>query len=1386
MASTTPPSEPSPRPAAPRWRGAGRTGAWIALALVGVALAVRLGPLTAPGRGFLEARLDGAKVGRLGHLRVRGLEGDVWRAFTIRSLAIADRQGVWLQARDVSVRWQWPDLLQRRLHVRALAVGSVVVLRSPSLGPPEPSGASAVSIAIDQARLRLTTEPGFSMARGDFDLTGDLALDRRGPARGSVRLVSRLRPGDFLQARFDVRKATAFWAQARANEARGGAIAGSLGLAADQPFSLSVDATGTPGAGRFRIMARSGEATPVAASGAWDRQGGEGRGRIELTDSRLLAPYRALIGPASSFAFGARRSSGGLYAVAVQVAAENLSASAHGLVDPSGLATGPGGVAVFAQTADAGRLLGGVNVGPGAARLGLGGEVAQWVLSGRVTLQRASIGDYGLARLDGPVRLVGGHGGVAFDLAATGGGGAGRSLLAALLGARPAAAAQGNLLADGRLLVRNLSVQGPGLKLAASGERGLLGGLSFKGDARFANLAFAHPGASGAVTANRRATQSGAGRPWTFALNGQGAHLAVGYAEADRLLGRAPRLSAAGQVQGGRVALTQARLEGAAAQFDASGLIGFDGVLALELGWTAHGPFDVGPLQIAGAASGAGAMTGALGSPRVDLTADFASIAVPGLTLERAHATASFGGDASRPGGGRITLAATSPYGPARAATDFVLATGGVDLTDLSLDAGGIKASGSLGLRSGAPSSADLAFAVGPGAFLTAGQGAGAAQIVDRGGSLDARLSLSGKDLVFRASGQAVRSIKVTAAGPLDDLPFQGEAQGGPADRAWRVGGTGRFTRRGEDAQVSFDGQGAWGRATLRTLAPLEIAFAPGAVTARSRLAIGDGGSADIDVRSAAGGMQAGVKVAGVSLSLIDEGLSGRFDGTVGLSGRAASLAGVLDARFTGLGERDDPAVAPVDGELKANLTGDQAVVDLSMANAAGLKASGRITLPAQATAAPFRIALDRRRPIGGRFDMSGEIGPLWTLLMGPDRELTGRASVAARLAGTLADPRAVGEADLQDGGFLDAQTGLKMRHVGLAARLADNAVDVTRFSAADAAGGQMTGSGRVSLARDGLSSFRLELKTFRLIDNETAKADASGEATINRAADGRVRLAGTLTIDHALISPNPPVPSGVVAMDVVEIHRPLDRPAPAAGPAAPSPVALDVAFKAPRGLFVKGRGLNVELSLDAHVGGTTADPEPTGTAHIVRGDYDFAGKRFEFDDRGVVRLGSSADTIRLDLTATRDDPSLTAVIKISGTAAKPKIALTSTPALPTDEVLSQVLFGASAARLSGLEAAQLASALSGLAGGGGFDVMGGLGKLAHLDTLAFGQTATAGSTISGGKYLKDNVYIELTGGARDGSAAQVEWRARKNLSIISRLGGQGDSQLSVSWRRDF
>ncbi|HYD43936.1 MAG TPA: translocation/assembly module TamB domain-containing protein, partial [Phenylobacterium sp.] len=513
----------------------------------------------------------------------------------------------------------------------------------------------------------------------------------------------------------------------------------------------------------------------------------------------------------------------------------------------------------------------------------------------------------------------------------------------------------------------------------------------------------------------------------------------------------------------------------------------------------------------------------------------------------------------------------------------------------------------------------------------------------------------------------------------------------------------------------------------------------------------------------------------------------GRFNADLTLQGRGDQLSGQLEATVADAQALGAARELGLDGRVSARLAGDTLTVDASATNDQGLKANANLVLPADASAAPLRLAIDRRRALRGTFSANGEVKPLWDLLVGGERTLSGHVTAQGRLAGTLADPRATGTFALDRGRFADVPTGLVLNDATLRATLADNAVDVTQITAADGHGGKLSGQGRLGLTRGGASNLTLDLTGFRLIDNDLAVATASGRAQMNRAADGKVTLTGALTVDRADISANPPTPSGVVVIDVIERNKPVEQQfAERVSTGSGRGITLDISLKAPRRIYLRGRGLDAELSLDAHVTGTTARPNLTGTARIVRGEYDFAGKRFVFDDRGVVYLSTSPERIRLDLTATRDDPSLTAVIRIRGTAAKPEITLTSTPVLPNDEVLSQVLFGRSASQLSAVEAAQLAAALSALAGGGGFDLIGNLRSFAGLDRLALAGDAASGVSVAGGKYLTDDVYLEIIGGGREGPAAQVEWRVRRNLSIVSRLAGQGDARLSVRWRRDY
>jgi translocation and assembly module TamB len=1370
----------------------GWAGRWPLMALFillasigGLFVAVRYGPMTTAGRRMIETRVDGMTVGRLGRLRIEGLSGDLWRDFTLRRLSVADRRGVWLDARDISIRWDFGALLRRRLHVTSLVAKNVEVERRPELTPETRAAPLPVSIDVDRALTRVELAPDLSLRRGVYDVRTAFSVERWGGARGWVSLASALHIGDFLKLAFDLRSGNAFTVDADAREAQGGALAGVAGLAADQPFLLSAHAKGAMNAGRFAVATRVGATTPLEAHGQWTRKGGAADGHIDLAASSLLARYQAMVGRRANFHLAGARAADGFYDLNLAANSDNIAVTARGEADVGRRSTGPRGVALDVRIANPNAFVALPKMGPAHLAGGLGGDEKHWLFNGAGSVEHLADREFSLARVQGPIRLERRGGEMAVSIAASGEGGMGRGLAAALLGARPRGSAQLTLFADGKVLMRALRVDGAGLRVAGAGERSFLGGLTFKGDATVTNLAAALAGARGAVRAGWTASQGSASKPWSFSFDARGESLVTGMAEVDRLLGRAPRLRVQADYKDGAVAISQSTLDGDAGSLASAGLIGPGDTLKLKLGWRASGPLTIGPLEIDGAAKGSGALTGALTNPRADLFADLGAIDLPVLPLRQAHLILSF---LNEPAGanGHASLAADSDYGPARGSANFRFAPRGLDLSSIDVRAGGVTAAGSLSLVGAAPSGADFSVTIGPGALLSEGRAAGRIKIVDAKGGAHASLDLEASDAVLAQGGAAIKRLTISADGPLQRLPFRATAEGAMAAGPWRVSGAGTLGQTPGGHALSFSGSGHVRRVDFHTLAPAAFEFGDRRSSARVQLAVG-AGKVDIDALSNGGAFTAKAAMSDLNLGLINEDFVGRFDGALTLAGKGSRLTGDLDAKLSGAGGRDLKGSAPIDGVIKGRLGNGAIILEASLGNAQGLKATTEVTLPAEASASPLRIAIDRKQPMKGDFSITGELKPIWDLTMGDARSLAGRVVATGTLGGTLADPRALGSAALENGRFSDAGTGLKLEGFTLHATLADNAVDISQFSGSDGAKGTLSGSGRLNLFREGASSFLLDLTHFRLLDNDVAQAVASGKVSVARASDGKVKLSGTLVVDHAQIAPNPPVATGVIPMDVVEIHKPFnvdERFAPP-GPRA-APVALDVAFKAPGGIFVKGRGLDVELSLDAHVGGTTAQPILSGAARVVRGDYNFAGQRFQIDDRGVVHLGSTAEAIRLDLTATREDPTLTAVIRIQGTAAKPTITLTSTPVLPQDEVLSQVLFGASASQLSAFQAAQLASAVAGLAGGGGFDVIGGLRNFAHLDRLSIGGTATTGTTVSGGKYLTDKVYLEVIGGGREGGGAQVEWRARKHLSVVSRLTSEGDSQLSVRWRKDY
>ena len=1355
-----------------------------------LAAATPLALRTPKGLALLESLVDGLPAGRLGRIEAQGLSGDPLGGFALRRLAIRDQKGVWIEVRVIRMNWNPLSLAGREILVSSATAEEVRVLRRPVLGPARPHLRLPVTVTISRLAANVESEPAFSTRRGAFRVSGELQL-RRDDGGVSSRLgaESLLHAGDHLSLDIDLGPDRPLKVRLEALEAQGGALAGAAGVAPDKAFRLSVAADGKVDQGRLRADLNSGETQPVAIEGGWNPSGGNLTGQVDLSASTWTRPLAERLGrqlqlTGSARGEAVRRGAGrGRYEVDLTFIADAARATVRGPVDLEASQTGAAGLQVNLSAPSLSRIL--ASEGLGAANLTgrLEGGVDAWRFAGDAEVRDLTVEGYTLARMGGPVSLKSNKGRLDLELEARGAGGRGGGAALGLLGAAPTLSVGAARLTDGALLVKDVRAAGAGFKVTGSGSRNLFGGLSFSGEAVVNRLGSILPGAGGGLSGRWSARSPRTAAAWTFTASARGEGLRTGRDEADRLLGLRPVLEAQAVLDRGDVRFEKLILQGQAFRASGRGGVLASGGVGLDFDWTASGPFIAGPVEIAGKASGDGRIGGRVLAPDVRMSADFDAISVPGLQLTQARLEMT----ASLSGGG-AELRATSPYGPAVAGADFGFPRGGVQLSRIRVDAGGLRIGGEAMLTDRGPSRANLSLDLGRGAFLSRGAVAGTLKIEDKPGAgvwLDA--NLAARNALSAGETLSVSEGRFRVRGPLDRLALDLEARGQTLGGAWGIDGTGVANRSGDGWRVAFDGGGEAAGRHLRTLETAVFEVDGAQRRARLRLGLDKGGRADLDVAFSKAKAEVYGRIDALPADVIDPDLAGRLDAQFRIEGSGEHLTGSATGQLSEVRSRDADAALGVNGRFRASLGGEEVRLTADLGNAQGMSANGEVVLPVSTRVADFRIEPDRDRQLRGQVQANGEVKPLWDLFVGGEQSLSGVVSLNGALSGTLAAPRAEGQAEIENGAFADAASGLVLKNVIVRTRLSESAIRVDRASGADGQGGTISGSGVISLQEGVASSFRLDLLNFRVIDNELATAIASGQASVTRAVDGRVTLTGGLTINRADVTATAPTPTGVTPLSVTEVNRPVEvglRPArESAGPA----VALDVRLKAPQQVFIRGQGLELEMSVDARVSGSTSRPRLSGLARVVRGSYAFADKRFEIDPSGVVYLSENPARIRLDLAAVRNDPALTAIVRIRGTAARPEVTLTSTPPLPPDEIFSQILFGRSASQLSPVETAQLASAVAAMAGGGALDVIGNLRGLAGLDRLTFaGGSNGDGLEVSGGKYLTDNVLLIVTGGGWEGGSAQVEWNVSRSLSLISKLSGQGGNTLSVRWRRDY
>lgn len=1385
-----------------RRRGAGRWFSGLAKTAVAAALTLMfaVGALvvlldTGPGHRFIVDRIAAMTPKSGLRIRIGRIEGSIWGRTTLRDVRLYDPEGLFAEAAEIEMDWRPISFLFNRLVIHELESDLVTLHRLPELVPAEEPGPLLPEYDIhvgrlEVARLRIgapvTGRERVASLRGEAEI-------RRGRALLGLEMVVR-DGGDRLLVRLDSEPdRDRFDLEARIRAPAGSVVGAMLGTR--RPVRLDLDGDGswtrwsgrgrldvsgrpaanlalTMNSGRFRL---DGWAAPSPFLGGMGRRLTEGR---VLVNARGTFEDRRARGAASLRSAAIRLETRGIVDFrrnsyqGVQIAAELLRPSATlrnmtgRQIRMTALLNGPFGRANFVYRLTA----------PRVALDNTGFEEVR--MEGRGRLSRAPV----TVPLLATARRVTGVGDVAGAILA-------------------------NLRLQGDLMVTSRHITGENFALTSDKLRGRLNlAVELSTGIYLATSNVQLPGylipGLGLIDADaqlravpgpeRRGTMvTGTSRAWVRRMDNRFLAWAGG---------GLPRLDT-GLIRGpdGIVHFRNLRIMAPSLGLAGNGLRRRDGTFLFE-GAGRHA--DYGPMRLN--------LDGRIERPKLAIRFErpVEALGLANVLLNLDPNQAGFawraeGGSTLGPfaGTGQILL---PPGQPATIQVAALNVSGTRATGALRSDPGGFT--GRLDVAGGGVQGRLLFNPVGGNQRIAVNLAANEARFLGPPPILVRRGSIEGVVLLDPAGTSLEGRIvaRGLSRGPLSiaNLEAQGSLRGGVGQIRARIAGSrGRDFAFNAVADVSpgryrITGRGTLDRRPLELVSPALLTSTPDGwrlAPTQFRFA---GGNASL---SGLFGTRTEVdaRLESMPLTVLDMayprlGLGGIASGILRYRSAApgAPPVGEANLRIRGL-TRAGLVLAsrPVDIGLNARLDG------VNAAMRAVAVSEGRTIGRAQARIAPIGGAgslFDRlaRAPMRAQVRYNGAADTLWRLTGIELIDLSGPAAIGADLRGTLENPIINGSVRTAGARLESAVTGMVIENLESFGRFGGSRLQIERFSGRTPDGGTVAGSGSLDFAaaRGVGMNFDIRAQAARLLDRDDIQASVTGDLAIRSDGAGGTISGGVRVTQGRFRLGSATAAAQVPRLNIREINRPDEDLGPVVRRIAPWRLALDV--DAPERMMVTGLGMNSEWSADVRVAGTVTEPRITGDAELIRGTYDFAGRRFDLI-RGNIRFqGEAPVNPVLDIVAEARARGLNAQIRVTGRSQRPEIAFTSTPALPQDELLSRILFGTSITNLSAPEAVQLAAAVASLNDpGGGLDPINAVRRSIGLDRLRIlpaDVTQGIGTQLAAGKYFGRRVYVEVVTDGRGYSATIVEYQITRWLSLLSSISTIGRESVNVRVSRDY
>jgi len=539
--------------------------------------------------------------------------------------------------------------------------------------------------------------------------------------------------------------------------------------------------------------------------------------------------------------------------------------------------------------------------------------------------------------------------------------------------------------------------------------------------------------------------------------------------------------------------------------------------------------------------------------------------------------------------------------------------------------------------------------------------------------------------------------------------------------------------------------------------------------------------------------IHADVRVSDTALSSLPhlESLSGRLRAGASVDGELAHPVARGTLTIEGLVARrgDLGEMPPLDAELQCAYSNNVLAMQAFIATSAWGHARGQVQVPMTLSLLPFDFRLLKENESSLGVDAEFDLRVLNNLPSFHESRIGGRVDMHVGFTGTEAGGAARGECTLVDGEYENFLSGTVVRKVQARLVSSGERLVVESATATDGGAGRISAEGHIGLVPGSAFPyrFRANFKDAHVVRRPDADATLSGklsmEGDIHSArVDGDVRVdAAQVRLDYVRRSPP----------DILDtVAPPEPQPTPTNAASILPGLTLRLGIDVPGSLDVRGRSLESVWGGRVDVGLTGGVLRLAGYVEPRRGTFLFLKRSFKLAEGRIEFDGGWPPAPSLRLAATHNRSDVSATLVVAGNLDAPSITLTSEPPMPTDEILSRVLFGKDVASVSPLQAIELASAATSLRTGGGPDFLGQARNAVGIDRIEIRDSDSegGGTEVAAGKYLGDRTYVEMkrTGGEQAGVGFSMEYELHPRVTLEADSGVDMRSGVGVYWKLDY